>query len=1274
MGPIGIRLLGGFLLEGEDGRAAPPIPAAAARSLFAYLVTNRARSHTRDLLAGTFWPDLPESSARRRLSQALWQIHTALQEVTPERDLIRATTTEVAFAADHDSYRLDVAEFDRQLQRAARGDRAGDHTETTALEIAVDLYRGEFLAGIYDDWTVLERERLRIAYLSALDRLTSIHKSGADYEKALGFAKRLSLSDPLRESAHREVMRLCFLLGRSNEALQQYDRCAAILAEELGTAPSSQTEDLKTHIAQLRAKGTPGPFAPTSRSPLLDADRHIPLVGRDEERVLVLRRMEEAILGRGGVVFVEGRSGIGKTRLIEELIEDALWRGLSVLRADCVEAEVLYPLHALRKTLDGGLTRLRVEQLRASLQERTLTDLARIVPSVTRWLPGRLRHSAGGDDPPRERVNSTLHATLLALAKLNPIVLIIDDAQWIDEESITVLADLARELDRHGVLVCLSYRPGVAREREGLWLRLLEIDAAANAEKVRIDELDLGETARLIEDSIGVVSVDPEVVEGLFLETGGNPLFLLESLRAWHERTQRELGDDIQLPAIAPGDLPVAGGVVQVIRTRFADLSADEREVLEVAALLETRFDPVLVGTAVRLGDGPTLRAFAELIRRGALVERDLGFGFSHDQIRKVVVDAIPSDRLRRLHRRIMWSLQEHQPDRVEALAHHATAAGLVAEASTYSLEAARRARALGAYSIAAKYFERAADWGTDAERFHRLCEWEDTLDVLGHREEQREVLGRIEALARSRRFQAELARRQSRLLAHDGKYLEAISKAEEAVAAAEDGSSDLERGLVLQNLGLILSHAGRPTEAAPHLEAALEAFGEDGSHRAAALCDLGSVLCDAQRYERAAAALVRARRWYAEADDLYGTARVIAQLAIVRMEQGDGQAAVDLYDRALQVSRELDYRRGEAINLANLGNALYFGGTVGKALECYAEATRLFDDMGDRRGAALVRANAASVRHTIVGDESVEDHILASLDYFAAESHEWGQAFCHELLAAIAHGRGDTEVAQRHIAEGIELLTSEGHRWVEVHLLRLKAEVHLADGALVEARAAVDRALALCADLGLRHVAPTVHALAAVVALAAGDQGEALTSATAAVESLHARTEQAYIVWYRRYLVANAAGRSRDARRALTVAVDMLGDVLASLSPEDRASAKSRVLRHREILDARDRTFDQLLTLLLPRRGTPLGRPVRPEEWAKVDVTVSAPSDFDTEDTVARRRVRLCRVVAEAEDQGASPRVADLAAVLRVSVSTIRRDLAALREAGTVVHTRGSK
>ncbi len=672
MAILRVHLLGGFQLDVE-GQTLPPIPSAVGRSLFAYLVTHRDLRHTRDLLAGTFWPERSESSARRRLSHALWQIQTALDEAPGGESILDVThgTVAVDTAA---RFWLDVAEFDEHLANAE--ERAGSEQERLAeLKAGVDLYRGEFLAGFYEPWTDLERMRLRSRYFTALERLVALHKARADYDTALSYARRITLHDPMREDAHREVMRLCFLLGRSNEALRQYDLVAAILAEELGTQPAPETTALRDEVAQMRDKGE-RPFAPKASSPLLDAERRIPLVGRREQRMVALRQLEEALSGRGGVLLIEGDAGIGKTRLIQELTDDASWRGLSVLLASCSEEEMLHPLRTLRTAIESALTPLRAQQLAEILDDADLADLANIAPAIRTWLPDVPVPGTLHPDEQQDRLGQVVRRLMVALATLNATALFIDDAQWSDLESLSLLTEAVPAIDDTGMLLCLSFRRDEARERPELWELLLRLDGIAAPARVELPPLTQAETGLLVEESLESAPAARELAEGLFFETGGNPLFILETLRAWHEEAQ-----GVAVLSDVEPIVPVAGGIAQVIARRLGALDRETRRVLNAAAVTAGTLDPDLVSRTTGLPRLGVLQAVDDLLRRGLLIEGDAGYDFAHAQVRRVILDSIEGAELRQLHYDNAAGLEALHPDRLEDLAYHYTEAGVDAKA-----------------------------------------------------------------------------------------------------------------------------------------------------------------------------------------------------------------------------------------------------------------------------------------------------------------------------------------------------------------------------------------------------------------------------------------------------------------------------------------------------------------------------------------------------------------------------------------------------------------
>ena len=436
------------LVQGEESLTLPT--SATARSLLAYLCIHRGHPVPRSALAGTFWPELPESRARRSLTQSLGQIRSDLP------DIIAADTHTVQIHPEASVW-VDVEEFSRLVnwETGILGDQSTNLPIYQSASEAVELYRGDLLESFYDDWVLTERENLRKMYLLALEQLVHIHKSAGRYQEALDSALTLSKAARLRESTHREVMRLHFLLGRPQAAIQQFDNYRQILRTEMGQEPEPETLALADEIAR-RSGDTLGPHLPTTPPPdatfTLQDSRplRLPIVGRKDERERLLTCVEpifDAGQRGGGVVIVGGEAGVGKTRLVQEVASDVEWRGGQVLWGRGTELELTPPYGPLALALGSGITPLRAGQLRQLVDQVWLQVLIPLIPELTSQLPEL--HPAPPLAPAQEqaRLCEALVQFLKGWAQITPLMLILEDLQWADKDTLGLLPTLARRLE-----------------------------------------------------------------------------------------------------------------------------------------------------------------------------------------------------------------------------------------------------------------------------------------------------------------------------------------------------------------------------------------------------------------------------------------------------------------------------------------------------------------------------------------------------------------------------------------------------------------------------------------------------------------------------------------------------------------------------------------------------------------------------------------------------------------------------------------------------------
>jgi DNA-binding SARP family transcriptional activator len=266
-------LLFGMPSIAHDNQVIAQVPRTML-SLLGYLL-QQPRSYHRDLLADLFWPDYPQTRARNCLNTTLWRLRGLLEPAGTPRGtfLVTAPTGEVGFNWESNHW-LDVMAFGTQLGRALSQPihemRAAD---AQVLESTLELYTGEFLAGVHADWVLEERERLRALYLDGLAHLLCYYQQNRAYEASLACGRRILQHDPLREDIHREMIRLYMEAGQRVSAIRQYETCRRLLAEEMGIQPMEETRVLYFQIVSTDARSQPlssSPQAPVNLEQALD--------------------------------------------------------------------------------------------------------------------------------------------------------------------------------------------------------------------------------------------------------------------------------------------------------------------------------------------------------------------------------------------------------------------------------------------------------------------------------------------------------------------------------------------------------------------------------------------------------------------------------------------------------------------------------------------------------------------------------------------------------------------------------------------------------------------------------------------------------------------------------------------------------------------------------------------------------------------------------------------------------------------------------------------
>lgn len=689
---LGIRLLGGFSLTYGD-RLVAKIASGRSQALLAYLVLYRQAAQSRQRIAFHLWSESTDERARANLRKELSRLRSALPN--PDEFLrVEAKTLQWLPSAN---FTLDVAEFEASVKAAESAESATDGSAIQAkLERAIELYRGDLLPDWDDEWVLPERERLQQMYVRTLERLVSVLEEQQDYQTALTYAQQMLRVDALNEAAYSALMRLHGLNGDRAKALQVYHQCMTVLREELGVDPSSVTRRLYEQL--LMEEDTPDRRSRSNSSGVspflsrLPSRSHLalpPLVGREQEWIFIrqwaspiLLRSDSANIGDTAtgagvkVLLLLGESGIGKTRLLEELQALTYAARAQVLWGQGFAAEMMRPYGI-------WIDALRSAEIASSVN--VPTELGFLLPELERPSPA---------SPDLGRLFDAVVQLLVQCAARAPLLLLLDDLQWIDEASSALLHYAIRLLRPLPVLFAFAARAQELTDNSAISLLVQALRREQRLQSLELQPLNREQTADLIcsTHAIAPSELSLAVVNRVFIDSGGNPLFALEIARA--------LGQNQSKYAIA---------VEVLIRDRLHQLDEATREVLPWAAALGRSFKP---STIAYVADYPVTKLLTAIeqmeqqaiIRPGVSGGNEIGYDFAHDIVRRVVYQQLSQPRRQLIHRQIAYKLhQQTTPDNALAseIAYHAALGGDRALAASAALAAAERCLKLFAYAEA---------------------------------------------------------------------------------------------------------------------------------------------------------------------------------------------------------------------------------------------------------------------------------------------------------------------------------------------------------------------------------------------------------------------------------------------------------------------------------------------------------------------------------------------------------------------------------------------
>jgi DNA-binding SARP family transcriptional activator/predicted ATPase len=677
------------------GRPLPAVNTNRLHSLLAYLILHGDTPQPRERLAFVLWPASSESQARTNLRQLLHHLKRALPA---ECNFLVTDHFAVRWRQDVPGA-IDAVDFQAAIAQAGAARAEQDRArEIQALTTAAQLYEDDLLPALYDDWLTPLREDYRRRISEVLHRLATLFEEQQEYAAALPCAERLVALDPLCEAHHQLLIRLHAANHDRSSALRAYHQCLRVLRREMGVEPGPATLELFERILKAepgasRELPSGSPVSPAAK-PVSQLQKVRALVGRTMEWQRLAAAWQAAVEAGPRVAVISGEPGIGKTRLADELYQSCVRQGHAAARSRCYagQGQVAYAPVAewLRSdAVRAGWTNLRPPQL---------AELARLAPEIREQFPELERLQPALPSPLAEswqrlHFYESLHAAFGKSRK--PLLLYLDDLQWCDPESFEWLHALLTSPAAAGILVLGTVR---AEEtgREHPFTRFLAglrqwgLGPSGMLLEIPLEPLDAPETAELARLESAKPLESGNLGE-IFRATRGNPLFVVESVRAGLQSTR----------------------VHAVIAARLAQLTAASYELAGLASVVGRPFSFELLEKATDWDEASVSRALDELWRRRIIESRGAAeYDFTHDRLREVAGAELSLVRQRYWHRRVARAMAEVYGADLASwngqIASHFEQAGLAEEAIEHYRQAAAYARQRYADTEAADLLRRA--------------------------------------------------------------------------------------------------------------------------------------------------------------------------------------------------------------------------------------------------------------------------------------------------------------------------------------------------------------------------------------------------------------------------------------------------------------------------------------------------------------------------------------------------------------------------------------
>src|SRR4051794_28713646 len=580
---LGIELFGGIqVTEGERRLGPRDFGGLKPKQVLEVLLSARGRPVSKGQLGEWLWEDKLPKNLAATLETYVSVVRRAIApDGTRGRELV--VTGRESYRFDVERVDLDLDRFDSMLTLAGKAETL--HGRRGFLERALALVAGDVFADEpYAAWAEALRDEYRVRVIDARLDVARIALEQRDAKAALDHAEAALVDDRFSEPAYNAAMVALYALGRQKDALDLFQRCRGLLDDELGIEPMGETKALYTSILRQETLDSllpaDEPSTVVTFVPKGD-ESSVPFLGRTKELAMLERVVERGLGGTCAIGLVAGEAGMGKSRLLDEVVARIGDARIGRARCSALESNLPYvPLaFALRDALGDD-----------DFDLASMPALAEILPELRLGTPGDAFPDLSGLEALAELIR--VHA---------PFVLVLDDLQWVDESTLTGISYIQRRCADSPVVILGAFRP---------------------------DDVGLDHPLRRLDDAVGIrlealtaTELEAARIPGLFEMTGGHPELVAAAMQ---EGTVDEISPSVK----------------ELIMGRCRLGGSDSYKILVCAAILPQPFSAWSVARMV-LMDGDQVATELERLCERGLLEIDGGdYSFTSSAVYETLCNA----------------------------------------------------------------------------------------------------------------------------------------------------------------------------------------------------------------------------------------------------------------------------------------------------------------------------------------------------------------------------------------------------------------------------------------------------------------------------------------------------------------------------------------------------------------------------------------------------------------------------------------------------------